>query len=251
MLGRYLEGELPPEIVLGCYYGSAGVPFRRCSAGSKGAAVRHLLQEASQHYEDAIEVLLRNEAHPSAELQALESKLLRANYLYGSQLDPPGRYEKGKQSLERLAAYASETTGAVTEVELLVQVADWDLMYSNNAAALNAYQHAYDRVVQEGLGPDAIKRLFSPDPPVALPSFLPNPLVSQMTPQTRGFIDVSFEITRFGISRRIKILDDANATEADKDRLAKTIANRRFRPRMEAGRFGASRVMLRYFLSDE
>lgn len=251
LIDRYIAGEFPPEIVLGCYYRSSNVAFGSCQAGSKGTAVRHILAEAKEYYENAIDVLLRNELYSSEELPELEMKLIRINYFHGSEFDPPTRYEEGKRHLNRLIDYEAEGSDTLHQFDTLVQIGDWDLMYSNNSEALDTYEDAYEQLRQHDVSQEAIDRLFAPDTPVVLPAFLPNPLASGETDETRGHIDVAFEITRFGRSRKIDVLDTAGATRQDRNRLAELIKKSRFRPQTHDGEFAdASHVVLRYYLNE-
>jgi hypothetical protein len=81
---------------------------------------------------------------------------------------------------------------------------------------------------------------------------LPNPLASNETQESSGYIDIAFEITKYGTSRRIEILDTTtNATDAAKDRLVRVISRSRFRPRLTGDRFAFSPVVVRYYLNDQ
>jgi hypothetical protein len=78
VLGRYLRGERPPEVVLGCFYETW--PQREdanCEAGSRKTVVRGLLAEAQGNYSAAIATLLRNGLYGGDEVRELELELLR------------------------------------------------------------------------------------------------------------------------------------------------------------------------------
>jgi hypothetical protein len=138
----------------------------------------------------------------------------------------------------------------------LVRVADWDLLFAGgrkkNEAAFEAYETLYDRLEQEGLEQSSIDEIFSPSVPVVLPAFLPNPLVSIETSDSPGYIDVAFDITKYGKSEAIEILDTTtNTTNAATVRLIELIENSRFRPRVADGAFeDPSRVVVRYYVND-
>jgi len=85
-----------------------------------------------------------------------------------------------------------------------------------------------------------------------LPTFVPNPLASDATDASARYIDVAFEISRYGESRQIEILETTmNATDADKTRLVQLIQRSRFRPRVIDGEFArSSPVVLRYYLTE-
>jgi hypothetical protein len=80
-----------------------------------------------------------------------------------------------------------------------------------------------------------------------LPTFKPNPLD---TPLTARYIDVGFEVTRYGESRRIEIVGaTAGVPDSAKTSLVSIIKASRFRPRVTDGELGrASPVVVRYYL---
>jgi tetratricopeptide (TPR) repeat protein len=161
-------------------------------------------------------------------------------------------YGFGRKSLERLLAYEKATSAPLPEqIAALVRVADWDLLYSYNSRALGQYERAHELLKQAG-APASIAELFSPITPVVLPTFVPNPLDSDATEASTRYIDVAFEVSRYGDSRRIEILDTTmNATDADKTHLVRLIQRSRFRPRLTEGELArASPVVLRYYLPE-
>lgn len=166
-------------------------------------------------------------------------------------LPGPTGYELGRRSLVRLYKYAvAGPAPAVQQVEAIVQLADWDLRFSRNSLALEGYEQAY--AFLEKTGEQAtIEALFSPPTPFVLPAYAPNPLVSEATNGSNGYIDVAFTITELGEPRRIKILDTTtNTSDAAKDRLVTLIKSSRFRPRVIHGEFAASPVRVRYYPSE-
>jgi hypothetical protein len=82
-----------------------------------------------------------------------------------------------------------------------------------------------------------------------LPTFLPNPLA---TAESARYIDVGFEVTRFGEGRRVEILGASpNVPDSVKDELASLIKGSRFRPRVTDGELRReSPVAVRYYLAD-
>jgi hypothetical protein len=104
---------------------------------------------------------------------------------------------------------------------------------------------------EAGVEKASIVQLFEPPTPVVLPAFEPNPLAADETRQASGYIDVAFEITRFGKSRAVEIRGDDNATQAARRDLVGLITQSRFRPRPTGGQFGGtSSVVVRYYLYD-
>jgi hypothetical protein len=325
LLRQYLAGELPPQIVLGCYYGwprgdaSQGTidsDTANCGAGSRDDLIRTIVSAAQTNYAEAIAVMLRNGLYSSDELQELELEVVRSievirdraarNRMHHSdgltralvdrepwrswwdamlllaewELPQPAAgpeqreqsdgepksvdrlsprpnvhgiadYGFGRKSLERLLAYENASSAPLHEkIDALVRIADWDLLYSYNSNALEDYERAYEMLEQAG-AQASIDELFSPKTPVVLPAFMSNPLVSDQTQTSSAYIDVAFEVSRYGESRKIRILDNTtDATDADKARLVDLIQRSRFRPRGTNGEFArASPVVLRYYLN--
>ncbi len=257
LLRRYVKGAFPPQIFLGCYYdparndGSIPSGQRHCSAGSRRVVIQAILWEAQRYYWDAIQVMRRNELYSSDELRNLEIELVRTSYLYGHD---PG---VGKASLRRLLTY--EVANAApweTRVESLVRMADWDLMFANGRsehdAVLETYEAAYQELEKAGSSHASIEATFSPKTPVVLPTFLANPLASAQTPESLGFIDVAFEISKYGKSEGVEIIGSTdNATDAAKKNLVRMIDRSTFRPRLTAGRVAdGSPIVVRYYLND-
>src|SRR5687767_6060630 len=105
---------------------------------------------------------------------------------------------------------------------------------------------------QDGASQTSVEQLFGPPTPVVLPAFQPNPLARDATRAETGYIDVEFEITKYGRSRAVEILDNANATHAAKQDLMTLIRSSRYRPRLTEGTFAdATPVRMRYYLYPE
>jgi tetratricopeptide (TPR) repeat protein len=256
-LRRYLAGEFPAEIVLGCYYAVGSVGHleqgRKCTSGSRSVLVHAILTDAWENYSDAINVFFQHDLYSSDELRELEAKIIRSTYLYG------GRYRRGKTSYQRLMAYNTTNSESwLTRVTTGVEATDWDFLYMKSSGTraldglLEQYEQAYALLEREGVARTSIERLFSPPVPVVLPTFVPNPLASNETPESVGYIDVAFDIAKYGTSRRIKILDTTtNATDAATDRLVRIIKRSRFRPRVTNGKVADSTpVVMRYYLNE-
>jgi len=161
-------------------------------------------------------------------------------------------YHRGKQSLQRLYAYdVAGSRPLLSQVNALVQMADWELLHSNNGTAVDGYELLISALQVAGIDPSRIDELFLPEVPIVLPAFEPNPFVRDETRQTVGHIDVAFYITKYGRGRGIEILDSGNAARQARDRLVSLIMTSRFRPRPTNGEFrGVTRVVARYYVYD-
>lgn len=252
LLRRYIAGEFPPQILLGCFYRLPEHRLGSCHAGSKRAAVRSILLDAHQSYMDAIDVIRDQELYSSDALEELETKVARSTYLYGPPRTVDSAYELGRASLQRrLEDEIAESAPLLRRVNALVRIADWDLVYLRYGEALEGYERALAELEHEGAARGVIEQIFLPEIPVAIPTFLPNPLASDETRASAGHIDVAFEITRFGKSRQIEVVEATNAVDADTGRLVRSIKRIRFRPRLVDGQFAAtSPILVRYHLSE-
>ncbi len=159
-------------------------------------------------------------------------------------------YYRGRQSLRRLYVYEVAASSApLAQAGALVQMADWDLLFSNNGLATEGYALALRLLEEAGVDDASIARFFAPEPPVVLPSFEPGPLARDETLAATGHVDVAFAITRYGRAREIEVRDAANVTAADQADFVKFLKSSRFRPRLTDGEFAdASPVVVRYYL---
>lgn len=166
------------------------------------------------------------------------------------------QYGLARESYRRLIDYAETVADSApadgaawrSRLEAYLQLADWDLVYSENGAALDEYAQVHAMLVAAENAETLIAEIFAPPAPVLLPTFLPNPLE---TPTSDRFIDVVFEVTRYGNGRRIQIVGAAaDVSDAEKDELVALITSSRFRPRVTDGELVTSPIRLRYFIPE-
>jgi hypothetical protein len=260
LLRRYVAGEFPPQILLGCDGTSPAYRSSTsdCAHGNREYIASSILQDAWTNYWHAIEVFRERRLYSSDVLRELEMQIVRSAYEYlryeqGAYAKEFRSYneEVGRRCYLRLLEYAASSDRSADRAATAVEAADWDLMFARNGAALEAYAAALAELKQSA-DDASIEHLFSPPLPVVLPAFLPNPLDSGAAQDSTGHIDVAFEAGRFGDSRHIKVLGStANASDDAKQRLVHTIKTSRFRPRTTNGELErTSRVVLRYFLRE-
>jgi hypothetical protein len=265
VLDRYIAGkEFPPEIKFGCYYRE---PINEgCGAGRSDVAQSNLFREAQDLYSQAVRILLRNEHYPADDLETLVEDLARKTYRYCPRrvADPPSAKSRetviiqcnlapSRRGLVSLVQWQVENARAWPNgVETLVEVADWDLLYAQsvngNEKALEEYTRVYELLAEQGAH-ESIDRIFSPEIPIILPAFAQNPLVPAREQRGDGYIDVSFEIDRYGKSHHIRILGTTtDSTRTVEKRLLQFISGSRFRPRVVDGRVADSApVAVRFF----
>jgi hypothetical protein len=112
-------------------------------------------------------------------------------------------------------------------------------------------QGAHDMLERAGTDEAALALLFTPELPVVLPSFEPNPLASDATRAATGHVEVEFVITKYGRARAIQIRDATNAAHRARADLVDLMKSSRFRPRLTDGRCAdSSPVVVRYGLYD-
>jgi hypothetical protein len=90
--------------------------------------------------------------------------------------------------------------------------------------------------------------MFAAELPVTLPADEPNPFARAA--ESPRYIDVSFDITMYGLADQIEVLDTSkDATREEKRDLLHLIESTSFRPRLVGGKLvEAAPVALRYRL---
>lgn len=251
LLDRYIAGEYPPEIEFGCYLaGEAIYSFRGCSAGSLERAARTILAEAHETYLSAIEILLEREQYESQELRELEWDIVESGMEHGRYLGGSAGCHRVDERLTRLHEYDVLSEAPLQQrVDSLLRTADWKLYCNWNAVAHKAYEAVLDLLAEEGASQADIDRLFSPDVPILLPGFADSPLVTREPHTSAAYVDVAFEVTRFGTTRSIDVIEGKKRPGADD--VVRVIRRRRFRPYAVDGVLVDSpRVVVRYFLGE-
>jgi hypothetical protein len=167
------------------------------------------------------------------------------------------RYELGRESYRRLIAYNDIASSRSPDDEATrrslfdayLQLADWDLLYSENKVALDEYAQIREMLGSADGAEPLLAEIFAPRIPVALPTFLPNPLDTRSSAR---YVDVAFEVTRFGEGRHVEIRGSSSDVADDaKSKLVNLVKSTRFRPRTIDGELArAAPVVVRYYLSD-
>jgi hypothetical protein len=261
VLTRYLSGELPPQIVLGCYYADARYePNAKCTSGSRDRVIWALLRQARSYYTTAITTLIQNERFSSPELHELEMKVIRNSYTSCQPaVELCAGYFAGRDSYRRLISYNAANSASWGErITTAIELADWNLLFLQHAGTnaldnvLDVYSQARQLLKNKGVQPSTIDELLDPSVPVAIPSFLPNPLVSERTTGTTGYVDVGFRITKYGRPLRVRVLDSTTDASRDaQEKLVRSIRAAKFRPRSADGRYDDDdTVVVRYYVSE-
>lgn len=241
---RYAAGEFPPQILLGCFYNPSRNPdFGSCSSGSKSTALRALLADARKFYRAAIDVLIEHGGTTSDEVRDLEMAIVHDSFRHRS-------YGPGRQALRRLFAYDAESSAPLLELaDAALRVADWDLAFGQHPNALDIYEQVYGALVSRGVDATTVAERFRPEVPILVPTTEPNPF-EPIDGDGAGYIDVTFEITKYGRGKRPRILGATpEVEEADRKALQALIVNGRFRPRLVDGEFVDAAITARRYLT--
>ena len=221
---RYLRGEIPPTLTIN-------------GGGSEGRAGASMW-EARRHYNSAIFALLRNVPEHQSELAELEEGLARTYFLEASTrrraYQGPGDplYGLGLVSYVRRVEYMrAGAPSAVEYAQALIELADWSLLFSRNGTAVKRYAEAHALLVANGVPAASIALLFPPDTPVSLPTFAPTPFEGAASVGSTGYVDVDFEVGKYGQPRDVTIVAMAgDAAPAMSKELSIAIHRGRFRP---------------------
>lgn len=273
--------KLPPGVFVPCVPGPEGIrngrvvalDARNCPFGSRRTVLARMNAEIRTHNAEAIEVILRNRDYASAELRDLERQSLELSPVgayFGCSTGPIDRFLEselvdscmdpliagvgGWTSLMRLVFYEVRSGApAVARANAFAQLADWylQLAYADPRRHIDTEvddlaRALYERALEQGV--ESIAPIFSPELPVALPAYLPNPLASTESPR---HIDVAFGITRYGVPERIEIVGRSEtATRMEEANLLRAVKHAIFRPRAVNGELAdVAPVVVRYYLS--
>lgn len=273
LYARYSAGEIPPQMYLGCYYAGAVqveavtlstslIPeYPRsetgCRSGSRRTALVTLLNEYRSFQAKAISALLAND-RVNSELLTLTADFLRSSHeLY--LLVPKFRDVLTHRLVRRmLAAEPQDRQAALLRAELLVRFADYNLFRVHQSGrmthlqpVLDQYAQAFQQMAQAGADEATLKRHFFPDTPVRLPTY--ERAGSSPGAATQGpNVELSFELTRYGLSRRVRVENATPGVSRSARRaVAREIRQAGFRPRLPDGRHPESARVVARFAVDE
>ena len=270
ILDRYEAGEMPYEIILGCYYddraayrdawtrGSRPIysapgeqEDNECAAGSRRVARTALAGEAQWYYAAAVNVYLENEQYSNEDFKELLTDLIVNTYKYANPA-------LGRNSLENLLAYETANPDSpLPRIQTLVYIADWNLYYSRDFGtkfrdqALATYQQALDLLAEQRIPQPSIDEIFAPAIPIVLPTFRDNPLITEGTSGQQDWLEVAFVIESSGKSDDIEIIArSGDVPRATARELVQFIRRSRFRPRAENGQIlNSAPITIRYYFS--
>jgi tetratricopeptide (TPR) repeat protein len=271
---RYMDGDHPPEIELGCYYdqrkyirymlqrlpqlGIVSDSRANCNSGDRETVVLSLLIEGRSFQMRGVETLLRNGRYASDELKQLVTEVLRSSHAIARRQLSSADPALSEMMLRLLAQEPEDSASAVRRAEFLLQLADMNVIRARQArrmAGFAAVHEQYEQVWQalqaEGVDAAALNALFAPTIPVVLPSYAVNPLATVSEAEATGYVDVAFRITDKGTTRNVEILgSSANVPRSAIRKLQRIVDMSSFRPRMTDGKVAdLAPVTVRYYVS--
>lgn len=266
------NGVIPPQIELGCYYArrdynasmgaivlTADNPGRRerCSAGDRPVVQLALLLEARSYQIRALDALLQNGHYASDEFWDQFMQVLDTSYVVMPRARSYGDQPLANLMVRLLSYEPQDEAERVRRAMILVQLADMNVMrarrldrYVGFDTVRQQYEQAYAALQQEGVSAEDLQALFAPELPITLPAFRANPLDTSASAGAAGYIDIAFEITRQGKSRRLAVGEmSANIERSQRRELERMITLTTFRPRLENGVLVENApVSLRYYV---
>jgi hypothetical protein len=158
----------------------------------------------------------------------------------------------GLPSLVRALAYEIRSGApAAARAAALLDIADWHHPRSRfDESPLTYYEQVFEELRQSDDSRALAVEIFSPEIPVTLPTYRPNPFTPVAAHASSRYIEVGFDITQYGRSSGIEILEtSSDATRAERRDLLRSIEATSFRPRVVDGELADSaRVTVRYHL---
>jgi tetratricopeptide (TPR) repeat protein len=149
-------------------------------------------------------------------------------------------YLNGRHAYERMRYYQQfqQNPDPLEQAQIIVGQGDWNLLFGHHALALRTYHEALELLQVNKAPQEHIDALFSPQTPQNLPLFSAVPhsrtwlgLADTHPVEYEGHIDVSFELSRYGKARKIKVLDRQGLSSPDIERrLRRLLTSTRFRP---------------------
>jgi len=168
-------------------------------------------------------------------------------------------YDDGRVAHQRIQSYIlhdPQRDDARLALAMLEE-ADWDMLFQRKRNGIDKYQTAYKyfNETPELLTPP-VQAILYPELPVVLPTYLPPPnsreklgIASDAAVSYFGYIDVSFEINKYGSARKIKILrKEGEVTRNMEIRMNQYLKNVLFRPRFDGLDAEKNPQLLRYYL---
>jgi hypothetical protein len=167
-------------------------------------------------------------------------------------------YDLGRAAHKRILSYIYGNPDAKPAqlVTAMLEEADWDLLYEHKTQAADKYDAAYRFFEGNPELQRQVMDLLYPVVPVVVPTYLPPPnsreklgIAPDAAVSFFGYIDVAFNLTKFGKARRIQVLGTGGEVTRNMEiRLSQYLRNVQFRPRYKGTEVDTGQVRLRYYI---
>lgn len=161
-------------------------------------------------------------------------------------------FYNGSDALKRAIAWSSNAPNPESGdiAERILELGDWYLLFDRRDAALETYEEAFAVLRAASLPEQEIERIMTPGMPVQVPA-IPAPPAEGIPADYKGYIDVEFRLSKFGMASRPQIISAPAVEGAYEDiekELLRTIRSCKFRPKFVGGAVASEEtVRLRYY----
>ncbi len=161
----------------------------------------------------------------------------------------PAHFYDGSSALRRALAHSYKNPERRNDViaARMVELGDWYLLFDHRAAALDLYRDALHFMHNASLPQEEVERIMSPGMPV------PTPDTAYLAPSAGaekfdGFIDVEFELSKFGTATNPRIIASSTGNKQIVRELLHEIRSCKFRPKFVADApVNSEKIQLRYY----
>ncbi|MFT5320124.1 MAG: hypothetical protein ACI934_000255 [Pseudohongiellaceae bacterium] len=223
-------------------------------------------------YRTIIKILLNNYGSSDSRLLDVEKKLALTNYFFATNLNMNSNgnfstqalnssqefynmsrvstnslgFRQGREALERRLDLLLRLNTSTPEdiAKARIEFGDWLLIFKKRAAAIETYQFAYDELLAKGVEQETIDKIFSPDLPATIPTFIyyrytrdSLNIPADLPIKHQGWFDVLIQLNRYGQPQNIEIFNRSpDAAESVEFLLSSFLRNSTsFRPRFADG----------------
>ncbi len=185
------------------------------------------------------------------DLPAILAKLGQSSVNQGARAHNPVLFSHGSAALQRAIEYSVATAEPVLIAERQLELADWYLLMDQHDEARAAYATAVTLLRDAGVEEQQIAAMLESglpvrDPEAELVAFANDETVSDFD----GYIDVSFDLNRYGMASNARVLAGAAYDEQAEADLLRQIHDGRFRPGFDQGApVDHKEVTLRYYFA--
>jgi hypothetical protein len=192
--------------------------------------------------------LMANRQHQQAMPNAL-TKAGQHSLVQRQRSADPLLFRHGSSALQRAIDYSMTSAAPVLVAERQLELADWYLLLDQHAQATTAYTLALAALREAGIGEEAIAAILDAGLPVHDPEDELAALVRQQPARDiDGYVDVAFELDRYGKASKARVVDGSERDEQIEQALLRQIRADRFRPGVAAGTLiDQQDVTLRYY----